>query len=206
MFTQTLVQAQIKENIEAPCHWPFWEEFTGDRWIPRTKSQLCGKCFHMMTSSWYFWIGQFATFIKICQSCLYTRDHAGNWLSHWEEALIHNASSHWLSPYLEWPLHTQPQLGHHRGSRCLAKWRCHRFLLNHYQVRCTPLVVVDRAVPVLAGFMRREYASSPGINTTIVDSSFPILPNVKCRKWWKNYQRQLSCNELPECSIEFTYD
>ena len=23
-----------------------------DRWIPRTNGQLCGKCFHLMTSSW----------------------------------------------------------------------------------------------------------------------------------------------------------
>ena len=28
-------------------------EFTGDRWIPRTKGQLRGKCFHLMTSSCY---------------------------------------------------------------------------------------------------------------------------------------------------------
>ena len=27
-------------------------EFTGDRWIPHTKGQLRGKCFHLMTSSW----------------------------------------------------------------------------------------------------------------------------------------------------------
>ena len=33
-----LFKAQIKENIEAPRHWPLWEEFTGDRWIPRTKA------------------------------------------------------------------------------------------------------------------------------------------------------------------------
>ena len=39
MFTQPSVQAKIKENIEAPRHWPLWEEFTGDRWIPRTKGQ-----------------------------------------------------------------------------------------------------------------------------------------------------------------------
>ena len=32
-------KAQIKENIEAPHHWPFWGEFTDDRWIPRTKDQ-----------------------------------------------------------------------------------------------------------------------------------------------------------------------
>ena len=27
-------------------------EFTGDRWIPRTKGQYHGKCFHLMTPSW----------------------------------------------------------------------------------------------------------------------------------------------------------
>ena len=39
LFTQVLVQAQIKENIKAPRHWPLRGEFTGDRWIPRTKGQ-----------------------------------------------------------------------------------------------------------------------------------------------------------------------
>ena len=28
-------------------------EFTGDRWIPRTKGQWRGKYFHLMTSSWF---------------------------------------------------------------------------------------------------------------------------------------------------------
>ena len=37
LFAQLFVQAQIKENIEAPRHWPLWGEFTGDRWIPHTK-------------------------------------------------------------------------------------------------------------------------------------------------------------------------
>ena len=32
-------KAQIKENIKAPRHWPLWGEFTGHRWIPRTKGQ-----------------------------------------------------------------------------------------------------------------------------------------------------------------------
>ena len=40
-----------KENIRAPRHWPLWGEFTGDRWISRTKGQERGKCFHLMTSS-----------------------------------------------------------------------------------------------------------------------------------------------------------
>ena len=34
-----LFKAQIKENIKAPRHWPLCGEFTGDRWIPRTKDQ-----------------------------------------------------------------------------------------------------------------------------------------------------------------------
>ena len=38
-LTQPFIQAQIKENIEAPRHWPLWGEFTGHRWIPRTKGQ-----------------------------------------------------------------------------------------------------------------------------------------------------------------------
>ena len=34
-----LFKAQIKENIKAPRDWLLWGEFTGDRWIPRTKGQ-----------------------------------------------------------------------------------------------------------------------------------------------------------------------
>ena len=34
LFTQPFIQAQIKENIKAPRHWPLWGEFTDDRWIP----------------------------------------------------------------------------------------------------------------------------------------------------------------------------
>ena len=32
-------QAQIKENIKAPRHWPLCGKFTGDRWIPHTNGQ-----------------------------------------------------------------------------------------------------------------------------------------------------------------------
>ena len=42
---------QSKEYIKAPRHLPLWGEFTGDRWIPRTKGQWRRKCFHLMTSS-----------------------------------------------------------------------------------------------------------------------------------------------------------
>ena len=30
-FPQRFAQVQIKEKIKAPCHWPLWGEFTGDR-------------------------------------------------------------------------------------------------------------------------------------------------------------------------------
>ena len=52
LFIQPFIQAQIKENAKAPRHCPLCGEFTGDRWIPRTKDQWRGKCFHLMTSSW----------------------------------------------------------------------------------------------------------------------------------------------------------
>ena len=43
----------MKVNIKAPRHSLLCGEFTGDRWIPRTNGQWRGKCFHLMTSSWY---------------------------------------------------------------------------------------------------------------------------------------------------------
>ena len=38
-------QAQMTENIKAPRHWPFWGEFTGDRWTPHTKGPVTRKMF-----------------------------------------------------------------------------------------------------------------------------------------------------------------
>ena len=39
LFARPFVQAQIKENTKSPRHWPLRGNFTGDRWIPRTKGQ-----------------------------------------------------------------------------------------------------------------------------------------------------------------------
>ena len=39
LFTQPFTRVQIKENSKAPRHWPLCGEFTGDRWILRTKGQ-----------------------------------------------------------------------------------------------------------------------------------------------------------------------
>ena len=51
LFTQPFIQAQIKGNLKTLHHWPLLGEFTGHRWIPCTKGQERGKCFHLMTSS-----------------------------------------------------------------------------------------------------------------------------------------------------------
>ena len=37
----------------SPRHWPLWGESTVDQCIPLTKGQKRGKCFHLMTLSWY---------------------------------------------------------------------------------------------------------------------------------------------------------
>ena len=39
LFTQLFIQAQIKENVKAPHHWPLCGELTGDQLIPCTKGQ-----------------------------------------------------------------------------------------------------------------------------------------------------------------------
>ena len=51
LLAQVFVQAQIKENFEAPHRWHLWGKSTGDRWIPLTKGQWHGKCSHLMKSS-----------------------------------------------------------------------------------------------------------------------------------------------------------
>ena len=33
------VSSGVHKKIKAPRHWPLWGEFTGDRWISRTKGQ-----------------------------------------------------------------------------------------------------------------------------------------------------------------------
>ena len=39
LCVQPFVKTQIKENIQAPRHWPLWGESTSDRWNPRTKGR-----------------------------------------------------------------------------------------------------------------------------------------------------------------------
>ena len=54
LFTQPFIQAQIKEIIKAPRHWPLCGEFTGDQWIPHTNGQLRWNCFHSSFIRWRY--------------------------------------------------------------------------------------------------------------------------------------------------------
>ena len=71
-----------------------------DRWIPRTKGQLRGKCFHLMTSSW----GPVMRRAFMC-SC---RADSVFTPSQWEMALLCNDVSYWMGANLESAL--QPKI------------------------------------------------------------------------------------------------
>ena len=47
-----LFRCRSKKTPKAPRHWTLWGEFSGHRWIPCSKFQWRGKCFHLMRSSW----------------------------------------------------------------------------------------------------------------------------------------------------------
>ena len=47
-----------------------------DRWIPRTKGQLRGKCFHLMTSSWDRIVRHFSNQVHRKQLCQTIGEHA----------------------------------------------------------------------------------------------------------------------------------
>ena len=68
----SFIHAQIKENMKAPRHWPLCGELTGDRWIPHTKGQQRGKCFHLMTSS-LKWTNKISSCDHQCIKCLKLR-------------------------------------------------------------------------------------------------------------------------------------
>ena len=51
LFPQRFIQAQIKENIKAPRHWPLCGEFPGTGEFPAQRASNAGKCCHLMTSS-----------------------------------------------------------------------------------------------------------------------------------------------------------
>ena len=72
LFTQAFIQAQIKENIKAPRHWPLWGEFacefpaqrTSNKenvsiwwrhhyWVRMGNNDINRRCHHIFASLWY---------------------------------------------------------------------------------------------------------------------------------------------------------
>ena len=74
--------------------------FHRDRWIPRTKGQLRGKCFHLMTSSWYCHWGLSALFQGICWTY---QCHV--WLQYWAMALVLHGRIHFVIELLNRVMH-----------------------------------------------------------------------------------------------------
>ena len=59
LFAQPFVQAHIKGNIKAPCHWPLWGESAGDWWIPLTKNSNAEKVWNWWrhhAHQWPWWV------------------------------------------------------------------------------------------------------------------------------------------------------
>ena len=73
-----------------------------DRWIPRTNGHLRGKCFHLMTSSWWGTVMQ-GPYNKPQQNtkCACVSGHE---LSQWKKTVQCNVVPHWLNPHPGWHL------------------------------------------------------------------------------------------------------
>ena len=107
---QPFVEEQIKENIKALHRWPLWGESTGYRWIPLTKGQQHGKCFHLITSS-CVWGSTYSHWLK-------TQVHTKLWPSHfifqhksWSTSVRVMASYLFGTKPLPEPLLSDGQLG-----------------------------------------------------------------------------------------------
>ena len=68
-----------------------------------------------------YWV---TAILLIMMYSVLSRDHSGYGLHQWEEALLCNAFSHWLSPYPEWSLAVLPVY-----TCCICPWWCHWALL-----------------------------------------------------------------------------
>ena len=65
-----------------------------DRWIPRTKGQLRGKCFHFMTSSWFIMYPQWLCDKEMC------KQRSWGWRFETEANGRHVADNHFLNVFI----------------------------------------------------------------------------------------------------------
>ena len=64
-------------NHQSSTSMAFVWGFIGHQWIPHTKGQYRGKCFHLMTSSWRTCVSSFM--MRIRWSTLWSFDHLTHW-------------------------------------------------------------------------------------------------------------------------------
>ena len=78
-----LAHTMTSARARGPSNWLFtaaiWPYATPEwRWIPRTKGQWRGKCFHLMTSSWITWMAWLNFGKGSCE--FFSCDHAALWI------------------------------------------------------------------------------------------------------------------------------
>ena len=119
----------MKENIKAPRHWPLClcGEVIGDRPVnSRTNGQWRGKCFHLMTSSWW----------NIDAVCVSDRNYGINWRTgyrgfsqiHYNEVIMTTMASQITSLTVVYStVYSDADPRKHRSSASLAfVWGTHR--------------------------------------------------------------------------------
>ena len=113
-----------------------------DRWIPRTKGQLRGKCFHLMTSS-----------------CTSENKHIHGQRNRWQEYGPHeddeplNTLLHTLSETIP---HHRPHPGHNRQKHS-GRFYIHSLWLMRRQLRVADKMLKQNSINLLSFYM---YASS----------------------------------------------
>ena len=136
LFGEPFVQAQIKENIKVPCHWPLWGESTCGKGIPPYKgpvmqifypfddiimcwwwmAQLTINVLTSSTKITFTGLGQFSNQMCICelQSTIHTAWNKFNCLEEEEFKAI------------QWPEQSREGSECHRGylgpKGCLSQW------------------------------------------------------------------------------------
>ena len=79
LFAWPFVAAEIKENIEAPRHWPLWGESNGHRWIPLKRASnvenvsIWWRHYETNAVLFYRWVNQ---------ACMIWKNYKYYWVLH----------------------------------------------------------------------------------------------------------------------------
>ena len=103
LFTQPFIQTQIEKNTKRPRHWPLCGEFTGGRWIPRTKVHNAEKVsiwwrHHDFHESWKNMV------VGTCKLPVLVKEYFpyGSQIKHFWEVGVFIVSCEMLSAFILW--------------------------------------------------------------------------------------------------------